>query len=82
MVGLGNAFRLPGPAEVPEEKLQLEVRKLPSSNRMLGDEVVNAPAFTENILSFAVAYGLALQGLRLARLQDEPAAAGDSASSA
>jgi len=30
--------------------------------------VVAAPAFTENILSFPVAYGLALQGLKQARL--------------
>jgi hypothetical protein len=31
--------------------------------------VVNAPVFTENVLSFAVPYGLALQGLALPKLQ-------------
>src|SRR5581483_6899804 len=37
--------------------------------RVEGEEVCKAPQFTENILSFAVAYGLALQGLKKSRLQ-------------
>jgi type IV pilus assembly protein PilM len=69
MVGLGNAFRLPGLQKYMQEKLQLEVRKLSSLERLTGDDVVNAPQFTENVLSFAVAYGLALQGLKQTRLQ-------------
>jgi type IV pilus assembly protein PilM len=62
LVGLGNAFRLPGMQRFLEEKLQLPVVKLTRMNRLEGDAVVTAPAFTENIPSFAVAYGLALQG--------------------
>ena len=69
MIGLGNAFRLPGLQKFLQEKLQLEVRKLAKLERCEGDDVVNAPQFTENILSFAVAYGLALQGLSKTRLQ-------------
>ena len=69
MIGLGNAFRLPGLRNYLQDKLQLEVRKLESLQRATGDEVTAAPTFTENILSFGVAYGLALQGLKLARLQ-------------
>jgi type IV pilus assembly protein PilM len=69
MVGLGNAFRLPGLQRFLTEKLQLDVRKLQKLNRLSGDPVVTAPAYTENVLSFAVAYGLALQGLKLSRLQ-------------
>jgi type IV pilus assembly protein PilM len=69
MVGLGNAFRLPGLQRFLGEKLQLDVRKLQGLNRLTGDPVVTAPAYTENVLSFAVAYGLALQGLKLSRLQ-------------
>ncbi|MBM4067956.1 MAG: type IV pilus assembly protein PilM [Planctomycetes bacterium] len=69
MVGLGNAFRLPGLQKYLQEKLQLEVRKLTSFERMTGEEVSQAPQFTENVLSFGVAYGLALQGLKLTRLQ-------------
>src|SRR5439155_4524356 len=69
MVGLGSAFRLPGFQKYLSEKLQLEVRKPAAMNRLLGDEVVNAPVFTENVLSFTVPYGLALQGLGLAKLK-------------
>ncbi len=69
MVGLGNAFRLPGLQKFLQEKLQLEVRKLTKLERVTGEEVTAAPTFTENILSFAVAYGLALQGLKQSRLQ-------------
>jgi type IV pilus assembly protein PilM len=69
MVGLGSAFRLPGLQKYLSEKLQLDVRKPVSMNRLLGDEVVNAPVFTENVLSFAVPYGLAIQGLGLSKLK-------------
>src|SRR5439155_5906488 len=68
LVGLGNAFRLPGLQKFLQEKLQLEVRKLQKLQRATGESVVAAPQFTENVLSFAVAYGLALQGLKLTRL--------------
>jgi type IV pilus assembly protein PilM len=69
MMGLGSAFRLPGLQKFLAEKLQLDVRKLGKLERLTGDSVVTAPAFNENVLSFAVAYGLALQGLAVARLQ-------------
>jgi type IV pilus assembly protein PilM len=68
MIGLGNAFRLPGLQKFLQEKLQLEVRKLSGFKRLKGDSVLSAPQFTENILSFAVAHGLGLQGLKLTRL--------------
>jgi type IV pilus assembly protein PilM len=67
MVGLGNAFRLPGLQRFLAEKLQLDVRKLGKLERLSG-EVLNSPTYTENILSFAVAYGLAVQGLKHSRL--------------
>jgi type IV pilus assembly protein PilM len=69
MVGLGNAFRLPGLQKFLQEKLQLEMRKLQKLERLEGEEVLAAPQFNENILSFGVAYGLALQGLKVTRLQ-------------
>jgi type IV pilus assembly protein PilM len=68
MVGLGSAFRLPGLQKFISEKLQLDVRRLQKLERLAGDDVIHAPTFTENVLSFAVAYGLALQGLKVARL--------------
>ena len=69
MVGLGNAFRLPGLQRFLGEKLQMDVRKLTKMERLTGDTVVGSATYTENILSFAVAYGLALQGLKKTRLQ-------------
>ena len=43
---------------------------------------VNAPVFNENVLSFAVAYGLAVQGVGADPHPDQPAAAGGLAASA
>jgi type IV pilus assembly protein PilM len=68
MVGLGNAFKLPGLQRFLAEKLQLEVRKLEKMTRLGGDSVLTAPIFNDNLLSFSVAYGLALQGLKRAKL--------------
>ena len=68
IIGLGNAFRLPGLQRYLGEKLSLEVRKLSKMERLTGDEVLSQAEFSENILSFAVAYGLALQGMNHARL--------------
>jgi type IV pilus assembly protein PilM len=70
MVGLGNAFRLPGLQRFLAEKLQIDVRKLTKFERITGNEdVLNAPTFTENIATLAVPYGLALQGIKQAKLQ-------------
>ena len=68
MVGLGNAFRLPGLQKYLSEKLSLEVRKPARLERIGGDAVLGDPNFSENLLTFPVALGLALQGLGLARL--------------
>ncbi len=68
MVGLGNAFRLPGLQRFLAEKLQLDVRKLAKLERLGGETVLSSPVYTENILSFAAAYGLALQGLKHGRV--------------
>ena len=69
MIGLGNAFRLPGIQKYLQEKLQLEVRKLQVFDRVQGDEVLGAPQFSENIMSFGVPFGLGLQGLKQTKLQ-------------
>ncbi|MFO0938570.1 MAG: type IV pilus assembly protein PilM [Gemmataceae bacterium] len=68
MVGLGNAFKLPGLQKYLSEKLSLDVRKPVGASRLAGDQVTSDPVFTENILSFPIAYGLALQGIGQARL--------------
>src|SRR5207244_5524196 len=50
MIGLGNAFRLPGLKQFLQEKLQLEVRKLGKFERLTGEPVTAAPTFAENIM--------------------------------
>src|SRR5437868_11408875 len=55
MMGLGNAFRLPGLQKYLQEKLQLEVRKLQKIERLTGEETVTAaPQYVENVLSFEI----------------------------
>lgn len=68
MVGLGSAFKLPGLQKFLADKLSLEVRKPEKFARVTGPAVVDAPVFKENLFSFPVAYGLALQGLGIARI--------------
>lgn len=65
VVGLGNGFRLPGLQKFLEQQLNIPVVRVDSYNRLTGSGAVNAPMLNENVLSFAVAYGLALQGLEL-----------------
>jgi type IV pilus assembly protein PilM len=68
MMGIGNAFRLPGLQKFLAEKLQLDVRKLQKLENSEG-EVLSDPVFSNNVLTFATVYGLALQGLRKGRIQ-------------
>jgi type IV pilus assembly protein PilM len=69
MMGLGNAFRLPGLQKFVSQSLGMDLEKVEIFSRLSGDEVTGAPVFSDNILSFAVAYGLALQGLKETRIQ-------------
>ncbi|HKB03327.1 MAG TPA: type IV pilus assembly protein PilM [Gemmataceae bacterium] len=68
MVGLGSAFKLPGLQKYLADKLNLDVRKPDKYARIAGEAVTDAPVFKENVLSYPVAYGLAIQGLGVARL--------------
>jgi len=63
LVGLGNGFRLPGLQKFLEQNLQVPVTRVDSYNRPITAEGVNVATFTENVLSLAVAYGLAAQGM-------------------
>jgi type IV pilus assembly protein PilM len=63
VVGLGNGFKLPGLQKFLQQNLGQDVEKLDGFARLVGDEVVGQPVFQDNIMSFAVAYGLAVQGL-------------------
>jgi type IV pilus assembly protein PilM len=64
VIGLGNGFKLPGLQKFLQQNLNgLDVERLDGFARLVGDEVKAQPQFIENMPSFAVAYGLALQGL-------------------
>jgi type IV pilus assembly protein PilM len=68
MIGIGSAFRLPGLQKYLSDKLTLDVKKPVGFNRLDGDTVLKDPLFIENLLSFPVCYGLALQAMGEARL--------------
>jgi len=69
LVGVGSAFKLPGLQKYLGDKLQLRVEKPTKFARLSGESVTDAPVFIENVLTFPVAYGLALQSLGVARLK-------------
>jgi type IV pilus assembly protein PilM len=63
VIGFGNGFKLAGLQKFLQQNLQYEVERPDSFNALAGDAVLNAPLFQENVLGFAVPYGLALQVL-------------------
>lgn len=66
VVGMGNAFLLPGLQKFLQQNLQIQVDRLSQFKKMTIAENDRTPQFKEQIMSFTVAYGLALQGLGLA----------------
>lgn len=60
---LGNAAKLPGLRRFLSQQLGFEIEKLETFRTLTGSTVVSAPSFQENLLSFPVAYGLAIQAL-------------------
>jgi type IV pilus assembly protein PilM len=69
VIGLGNGFKLPGLQKFLQQNLSFDVERLETFEHLKGDDVVNAPQFQENMMSFAVAYGLGVQGLAKAPLR-------------
>ncbi len=66
VVGMGNAFLLPGLQKFLQQNLQIQVDRLSNFRKMAIAENDRTPQFKEQVMSFSVAYGLALQGLGLA----------------
>ncbi len=67
IVLLGNAARLPGLRQYLNKQLEMDIAKISDFDRLQGS-VTEERAFKENLLSFAPAYGLCLQGLDQARV--------------
>jgi type IV pilus assembly protein PilM len=61
MVMLGNAVKLPGLQQYLSKNLGYATVRLESFNNLVGTAVLDAPVFKENLLSFGVCYGLAVQ---------------------
>jgi type IV pilus assembly protein PilM len=64
LLGMGNGFRLPGLQKFLEQNLNIPVERLDSFKHIAPVEENQIPQFNEGILSFATAYGLAIQELR------------------
>src|SRR3972149_886692 len=68
VVSVGNAFLLPGLQKYLQQNLGLTVDRPEAFKNIIPSAVADQPAFREQLLSFAVAYGLALQGLELTKV--------------
>lgn len=68
IIGLGNAIQLAGLRKYLEQNLGITVEVANDFNKIDLTEIKNNPSFTDNIKTFAVCYGLCLQGLGLANL--------------
>src|SRR3972149_5376635 len=68
VVGVGNAFLLPGPQKYLQQNLGMTVDRPEAFKNVVPSPIADQPAFREQLLSFAVAYGLALQGLELTKV--------------
>jgi type IV pilus assembly protein PilM len=69
VITLGNAMKLRGLQKYLAQSLGYEVIDLEDYRGLSGASVVGAPSFRENLLSFAVCYGLCLQGLKQSQLR-------------
>ena len=68
LVGVGNGFRLAGLQKFLQQNLQYEVERVDTFKGLAGDHVLNAPLFQDNLLTFVVPYGLAIQTLKLTEI--------------
>ncbi len=64
----GNTVKMPGLAAYLGKNLGFEVHILDRFNRLSGDDVLTIPTFRDNAPTFAVCYGLCLQGLGLSQV--------------
>src|SRR5207237_569276 len=68
IMGVGNAFKLPGLQKFMQQNLQIEVDRFSTFSRVAPTAVSKNPQFEESAASLAVAFGLALQGLGTAAI--------------
>ncbi len=68
VIAMGNAFKLPGLQKFLQSNLGIDVIRPTTFAKLSVASAANAPQLIEHLLSFGVAYGLALQGLGLAAI--------------
>ena len=68
VIGIGNGFKLAGLQKFLQQNLQYEVERLEHLEGVTGDIVLNDSVFSDNVMTFAVPYGLALQTLQQTRI--------------
>ena len=68
-IALGNAMKLPGLQRYLTQNLEQEVKPIEQFERLSAGSSSGQAPFKENILSFAVAYGLCNQGLNKGELK-------------
>ena len=56
-------MKLPGLRRYSRRSLGFEIDRIEAFRGLVGPRSIDPPAFQENLLSFPVCYGLALQGL-------------------
>ena len=69
VLALGNTLKLPGLQRYLQQNLGMDVARLEKFRTLTGSDVLDAPAFKDNVLAFATCYGLALQGLRETKIR-------------
>ena len=68
VLGMGNAFKLPGLQKYLQQNLGVDVERPERFSKLVLAERVDVSGLEDNLLSFGVAYGLALQGLRQSKI--------------
>lgn len=63
VLGVGNGFRLAGLQKFLQQHLQYPVERVDRFENLVGEKVLSDDVFRENILSFVVPYGLAVQAM-------------------
>lgn len=65
----GNTVKMPGLAAYLGKNLGFDVHVLDRFNRLGGEDVLSIPTFRDNATTFAVCYGLCLQGLGVGEIK-------------
>ncbi|MEX2169607.1 MAG: type IV pilus assembly protein PilM [Pirellulales bacterium] len=69
VIALGNVMKLPGLQRYLAQNIDQPVKSVDDYSGLVGGSATAVPQFKDNILSFAVAYGLCVQGLDQAQLR-------------